>query len=43
VQFLEIYGEDIRDLLDHNKTSKVTIRESSDGEVFVSGAKEEVD
>ena len=40
VQFLEIYGEDIRDLLD--KTSKVTIRESANGEVFVSGAKEEV-
>jgi hypothetical protein len=41
VQFIEIYGEDIRDLLDHTKTSKVTIRESVNGDVFVSGAKEE--
>jgi kinesin family protein 4/21/27 len=42
VQFLEIYGEDIKDLLDHTKTSKVTIRETAAGEVFVSGAREEV-
>ena len=42
VQFLEIYGEDIRDLLDPTKTSKVTIRETAGGEVFVSGAREEV-
>lgn len=42
VQFLEIYGEDIRDLLDKTKTSKVTIRETASGEVFVSGAREEV-
>lgn len=42
VQFLEIYGEDMRDLLDHTKTSKVSIRESPDGEVFVSGAREEL-
>ena len=42
VQFLEIYGEDIRDLLDKTKTSKVTIRETANGEVFVSGAREEV-
>jgi hypothetical protein len=42
VQFLEIYGEDIRDLLDPTKTSKVTIRETAEGEVFVSGAREEV-
>jgi hypothetical protein len=42
VQFLEIYGEEIRDLLDHTKTSKVTIRETTAGEVFVSGAREEV-
>lgn len=41
VQFIEIYGEDIRDLLDHTKTSKVSIRESVNGDVFVSGAKEE--
>lgn len=40
VQFLEIYGEDIKDLLDHTKTSKVSIREIN-GEVFVSGAREE--
>ena len=42
VQFLEIYGEDIRDLLDPTKTSKVTIRETAGGDVFVSGAREEV-
>jgi Kinesin motor domain len=42
VQFLEIYGEDIKDLLDHTKTSKVTIRETSAGDVFVVGAREEV-
>lgn len=42
VQFLEIYGEDIKDLLDETKTSKVTIRETVDGEVFVSGAREEL-
>lgn len=41
VQFLEIYGEDIKDLLDHTKTSKVTIRETAEGDVFVSGAREE--
>ena len=35
VQFLEIYGEDIKDLLDHTKTSKVTIRETAEGDVFV--------
>ena len=33
VQFLEIYGEDIKDLLDATKTSKVIIRETSNGEV----------
>lgn len=42
VQFLEIYGEDIKDLLDQTKTSKVTIRETRSGEVFVTGAKEEL-
>lgn len=41
IQFLELYGEDIKDLLEHNKTSKVTIRESAAGDVFVSGAREE--
>jgi hypothetical protein len=41
VQFIEIYGEDIRDLLDHTKTSKVSVRESVNGDVFISGAKEE--
>jgi hypothetical protein len=41
VQFLEIYGEDIRDLLDQTKIAKVTIRETAEGEVFVSGAREE--
>ena len=42
IQFLEIYGEDIRDLLDRTKTSKVMIRETVNGDVFVSGAREEV-
>ena len=41
VQFLEIYGDDIKDLLDHTKTSKVTIRETVNGDVFISGAREE--
>lgn len=42
VQFLEIYGEDIRDLLDLTRTSKVAIRETRNGEVFVTGAREEL-
>ena len=42
VQFLEIYGEDIRDLLDETKTSKVMIREAASGEVYVAGAREEL-
>jgi hypothetical protein len=41
VQFIEIYGEDINDLLDYTKTSKVSIRETVDGEVFIAGAREE--
>jgi Kinesin motor domain len=41
IQFLELYGEDIKDLLEHTKPSKVTIRESATGDVFVSGAREE--
>lgn len=41
VQFIEIYGEDIKDLLDNTRTSKVTIRETVNGNVFVSGAREE--
>ena len=41
VQFLEIYGEEVRDLLDQTKTAKVAIRETADGELFISGAKEE--
>eukprot|EP00599_Poterioochromonas_sp_BG-1_P008389 CAMPEP_0173142146 /NCGR_PEP_ID=MMETSP1105-20130129/5918_1 /TAXON_ID=2985 /ORGANISM="Ochromonas sp., Strain BG-1" /LENGTH=1680 /DNA_ID=CAMNT_0014055489 /DNA_START=87 /DNA_END=5126 /DNA_ORIENTATION=- len=42
VQFLEIYGEDIRDLLDLTRTSKVAIRETRNGEVFITGAREEL-
>ena len=43
VQFLEIYGDDINDLLsnDYNNV-KIIIRETSQGEVIVSGAKEEI-
>lgn len=42
VQFLEIYGDDIRDLLDPTKTSRVAIRSSPTGEIYVSGAREEI-
>lgn len=42
VQFLELYGEDIRDLLDQTKTSNVTIRETREDGVFVAGAREEL-
>jgi hypothetical protein len=42
VQFLELYGEEIRDLLDQTRTSKVIIRETRNGEVFVTGAREEL-
>jgi Kinesin motor domain len=42
VSFLEIYGEDIRDLLDQTRSSKVSIREAPNGDVFVAGAREEV-
>jgi hypothetical protein len=42
IQFLEIYGEEIRDLLDPSTTAKVTIRETPAGGVYVSGAREEL-
>lgn len=42
VQFLEIYGEEIRDLLDPSSSSKVSIRETAGGSVYVSGAREEL-
>lgn len=41
IQFLEIYGEEIKDLLDP-VNSRVTIRENQDGEITVIGAREEV-
>lgn len=41
VQFLEIYGEELRDLLDPNNATKVTIREAALGGVYISGAREE--
>ncbi len=42
-QFLEIYGEDVRDLLDPTGLgSIVTIREGQNGEVNVHGAVEEL-
>lgn len=41
-QFLEIYGEDIRDLLDITKTSKVSVRENPSGDVYVTGACEQL-
>lgn len=41
VQFLEIYGEEIKDLLDPLNTG-VAIRENQNGEINVVGAKEEV-
>lgn len=42
VQFLEIYGEDIHDLLDPTSAAKVSIRETAAGNVYVSGAREEL-
>jgi hypothetical protein len=42
VQFLELYGEDIKDLLDYTKTAKVSIRETAAGELFISGATEQL-
>lgn len=42
VQFLEIYGEEIKDLLDNTHSSRVTIRETTGGDVYVCGAKEEL-
>mmetsp|Transcript_1165 Transcript_1165/g.1891 ORF Transcript_1165/g.1891 Transcript_1165/m.1891 type:complete len:1638 (+) Transcript_1165:189-5102(+) len=42
IQFLEIYGEEIRDLLDPTNTAKVTIRETPAGGVYISGAREEL-
>ena len=38
VQFLEVYGEDIIDLLDVSKSSRITIHENPQGEVYVTGA-----
>ena len=40
-QFLEIYGENIKDLLSPTPDSHVTIRETANGEVYVAGAHEE--
>ena len=42
IQFLEIYGEEIRDLLDPTACAKVTIRENPTGDVYISGAREEL-
>ena len=42
IQFLELYGEDIHDLLDNSRKNKLNIRESPDGDVFVPGAQETV-
>lgn len=42
IQYLEIYGEEIRDLLDQSTATKVTIRETPAGGVYVSGAREEL-
>lgn len=41
VQFLEIYGEDIKDLLDPLSSSPVQIREKQGGGISILGAKEE--
>ena len=43
VQFLEVYGEEIRDLLDPvaNGANQVQIRETENGEVQMAGAVEE--
>lgn len=42
IQYLEIYGEELRDLLDQNSSTKVTIRETPAGGVYVSGTREEL-
>ena len=42
IQFLELYGEDLRDLLDPTSSAKVTIRETPAGGVYISGAREEL-
>lgn len=41
VQFLEIYGETIKDLLSTDSESHVNIREGSNGDVYVAGANEQ--
>lgn len=38
--FLEVYGEDIHDLLDEDRSSSLPIREDSNGEVVVRGLRE---
>ncbi len=42
IQFLEIYGEDIHDLLDPTSADRIVIRETAAGSVYVSGAREEL-
>lgn len=42
VQFLEIYGEEIRDLLDSSRSSRISIRETPSGDIEVIGACEEL-
>ena len=37
VSFLEIYNEDVRDLLSSNPRSALEIREDADGSVYVKG------
>lgn len=44
IQFLEIYGDEIRDLLhsDNDKQPKISILESENGEISIKGAKTEL-
>lgn len=42
IQFLEVYGDDVRDLLDKSHSSKLVLREASNGDVLVLGAREEL-
>jgi hypothetical protein len=42
IQFLEIYGEDIHDLLDPTSADRIVIRETIAGGVYVTGAREEL-
>ena len=41
IQYLELYGEEIKDLLDPLGAVRITIRETRDNQMYLSGAREE--